>query len=71
MIVEADEEQDDRGACTVGHPQLVLGDREEAPDVGQSRQLVDRRELAAQPPSFDGVADRPGEQPAAIEPWTR
>ena len=64
VVVEADEEQHDRRSRAIGHPQLVLGDREEASDVRQARQLVNRREIPSQLPSFDGVADGSGEKAA-------
>ena len=63
VIVEADEQQDDRCAGTIGHPQLVLRDRDEASEIGQARRLIDRRELSAQPAPFHGVANGPRQQP--------
>ncbi len=62
MIVETEEEQDDETSRSIGHPQLVLGDRDEAPEIGQARELVNRRELTSQPAPFDGVPDRPRQQ---------
>ena len=47
----------------IGHPELMLGDRDEASEVGESRELVDRRELTAEAATFDGVPDGSRQKP--------